>query len=45
MLQWIRTIVAERSDDFTITMFTWYHIVLVVSSNTDIGGENVTCRD
>ena len=43
MLQWIRTIVAKRSDDFTIAIFTWYHIILVASSNMDIAGENVTC--
>ena len=42
-LQW--TIVSKRSDDFTIAIFTWRHIVSVASPNTDIAGENVTCRD
>ena len=37
-----RAFFVERSDDFTIAIFTWRHIFSAVSPNTDIADENVT---
>ena len=35
-------IVVKQSDDFTIAIITWRHIVSSTSHNSDIAGENVT---
>ena len=39
------TVVVKQSDDFRTAIFTWRHIVLAASPNTDIAGESMTWRD
>jgi len=39
------TVVVKQSDDFTIAIFTWCHIVTAASPKTDNAWGNMTWRD